>query len=218
MKVSHEKELPQGWKLERIAGHIAEFRSGIARGTKSRSEGYPHLRMNNISNDQRLNLRELWRIPASQEEVEAFHLEDDDILFNNTNSKELVGKCCLFRTNSDETFLFSNHVTRIRTKETLVPAYLVLWINSLWQRRFFRDNCDVWVNQAAVRVEDLLFPGDIPLPPKTTDQKRIAENLEMKMSEIDKMRVTAESQLQAISAMPGAVLRDMFDFERSFNR
>jgi type I restriction enzyme S subunit len=204
--------LPDGWCWEDIGPHIADSRSGIARGQKSRKEGYPHLRMNNISGELRLCLDELWRIPASDDELRDYALRDYDILFNNTNSRDLVGKSCLFLNPSNEIFLFSNHITRIRTKESLSAQYLVSWLNHLWQRGFFREKCDVWVNQAAIRVEDLVFPTKLPLPAKREEQDRVALLLEQQMRAVEEIRRAAERQLEAVSAMPGAILRDFFNF------
>ena len=96
MKAHPKKLLPQGWSWQVIGEHIAESRSGIARGDKSRTSGFPHLRMNNVSNELRLNFDELWRIPANEGEVAGFSLKENDILFNNTNSRELVGKRAFF--------------------------------------------------------------------------------------------------------------------------
>ena len=49
--------------------------------------------------------------------------------------------------------------------------------------------------------------------PALDDQIRIASELECKMTELDKMRQAAEQQLEAIEALPGAILREVFDFE-----
>ena len=53
----------------------------------------------------------------------------------------------------------------------------------------------------------------IPFPPILDDQERIANELERKMAEIEKMRQAADNQLEAIEALPGAILRVAFDFE-----
>ena len=214
MKRVEEVMLPDGWHWEDIGPHIDNFRSGIARGQKSRKHGYPHLRMNNISNELRFTLDELWRIPASEAELREYALRDDDILFNNTNSRDLVGKTCLFRRPSEETYLFSNHITRIRTKDSLSPHYFVFWLNHLWRLGFFRENCDVWVNQAAVRIEDLVFPTKIPLPVTREDQDRIAHQLEHKIAALEAARAAAERQLETITALPAATLREFFSFGR----
>ncbi|VVB86039.1 Type I restriction modification DNA specificity domain protein [uncultured archaeon] len=205
-------ELPEGWRWDMIENHISNSQSGIACGEKSRKAGYPHMRMNNISNNMKLDLKFLWRIPASEKEIESYSLQKGDILFNNTNSADLVGKSCLFDIDSNETFLFSNHLTRIRTRNSLDAKYLLYWINFLWQKQYFKDNCDKWVNQAAIRVEDWIFPFDIPLPPTIADQLAITTKLERKMAELEKARQATEKQFEAIEALPGAILREVFDF------
>lgn len=204
--------LPKGWRWERIGNTISEYQSGLACGDKSKTEGYPHLRMNNISIAMKLDLSLLWRIPATETEVEKYSIQKEDILFNNTNSAALVGKSCLFNLESVENFLFSNHITRIRTKPSLYSRYLLYWINVLWQKRYFENNCDKWVNQAAIRVEDLLFPLNIPFPPTIDDQFAIANELEKKMAEVESMRQAAIKQLEAIDALQSAILREVFDF------
>ncbi|MCE8426070.1 MAG: hypothetical protein J5U17_09885, partial [Candidatus Methanoperedens sp.] len=176
--------------MELIENHILNSQSGIACGEKSRKVGYPHLRMNNISNNMNLDLKLLWRIPATENEIRSYSLQKGDILFNNTNSADLVGKCCLFDIDSNETFLFSNHLTRIRTKNTLNAKYLLYWVNFLWQKQYFKDNCDKWVNQAAIRVD-----------------------LEYRMAHVEKMRAAALRQLDAAKAMSAALLNEMFSQE-----
>ncbi|MCE8422526.1 MAG: hypothetical protein J5U16_01170 [Candidatus Methanoperedens sp.] len=199
--------------MELIENHILNSQSGIACGEKSRKVGYPHLRMNNISNNMNLDLKLLWRIPATENEIRSYSLQKGDILFNNTNSADLVRKCCLFDIDSNETFLFSNHLTRIRTKNTLNAKYLLYWVNFLWQKQYFKDNCDKWVNQAAIRVEDWIFPFEIPLPPTPSDQLAITSDLEYRMAHVEKMRAAALRQLDAAKAMSAALLNEMFSQE-----
>lgn len=213
MSVDKKRKLPEGLKWEMIENHISNSQSRIACGDKSRKVGYPHLRMNNISNNMRLDLKFLWRIPATENEIRSYFLQKGDILFNNTNSDDLVGKSCLYDIDSNETFLFSNHLTRIRTKNTLNAKYLLYWINLLWQKQYFKYNYDKWVNQAAVRVKDLLFPFSFPFPPTFTDQLAIASDLERRMAHVDKMRGAALRQKEAVAATHGAILREVFSYE-----
>lgn len=209
-----KKELPKGWRWEKIGNHIAQSQSGLACGEKSRKEGFPHLRMNNISNDLRLDLTHLWKIPATEKEISTYSIQRGDILFNNTNSPALVGKSCLFDIESEETFLFSNHLTRIRTRSSLNSRYLLYWIGILWQRRYFEDNCDKWVNQAAIRVEDSVFSFDIPLPPTLDEQIAIANELERKMADVEAMRQAALRQKEASDALQDSTLRELFPYQK----
>jgi type I restriction enzyme S subunit len=208
-------ELPEGWRWEKIGDHISDVLSGLARGEKSRTTGYTHLRMNNISTTFNLYLNETWKIPATKEEADIYSVQVGDLLFNNTNSIALVGKSCVFDIPTDEVFLFSNHLTRIRTKDTLRSKYLLLWFNALWQRGFFRDKCDRWVNQAAVRVEELLFPSMIPLPPTVSDQELTISKFEERKRSAMELVQGSDTQLEAIESMPSAILREIFSFSYS---
>jgi hypothetical protein len=204
--------LPAGWRWEEIAKHIASTKSGIASGTKSRLSGFPHLRMNNIGVDFRLNLDQLWRIPASADEVAGLELKPGDILFNNTNSAELVGKSCLFDHDVSEVYLYSNHLTRIRVKDSLNPYLLLCWIEYLWRGLHFESNADQWVNQAAARVEDVLFPLSIPLPGSRAEQDDVASRLDRVIGYVRGMNRAATLQAEAVSRLLGALLASALPF------
>jgi type I restriction enzyme S subunit len=62
-------------------------------------------------------------------------------------------------------------------------------------------------------TKELVSDFKIPLPPTLDDQIAIANELERKMEEIEKMRQAADKQLEAVEALPGAILREFFDFE-----
>lgn len=53
----------------------------------------------------------------------------------------------------------------------------------------------------------------VPIPSNYNDQLAITAELERKLSELEKARQTAQRQIEAIEALPGAILREVFDFE-----
>jgi type I restriction enzyme S subunit len=110
-------------------------------------------------------------------DVAKFGLVDGDILFNNTNSPELVGKTALF-TGAQERFVFSNHFTRLRVNRKRVdPRYVARWLAKERNRGVFSRLCNQWVNQASVRKEALLAL-EVPLPETLEEQRRIADILD----------------------------------------
>ncbi len=211
------EELPDGWRWEKLGDHITSTQSGVASGDKSRTKGVIHLRMNNISRRGLMDTEQLWRIPASEKILKDYSLTDGDILFNNTNSPELVGKTCLFTPNTKEPYLFSNHLTRIRTKESLEPRYLAYFINDLWEQRYFEKTCESWVNQAAIRFEASVFPILIPLPPTLEEQRSIAERISTRLAEAERVRHAAERQYEAAKALAGAIVREAFPFHHDIS-
>jgi len=203
--------LPPGWKWARLGDYLTDLQLGIACGDKSLTEGVPHLRMNNISAKGEIDLSLLWRISVSADDLKHYRLLPGDILFNNTNSVELVGKTALFNIGEGD-FIYSNHLTRIRTRyNELRPGWLALYLRFLWGRRYFERVADRWAGQSAVR-DDILksLPILIPTP---VQQDMIISRFDAQMTKVQRMRQAAERQLEATRAMPGALLHQVFRYK-----
>ena len=112
--------------IEEIATNV---QSGFASGERT-SEGVVQLRMNNVTTAGSLNWSSYIRVPASQKQIEKFQLRPGDILFNSTNSPELVGKTAIFK-DFGEPVVFSNHFVRLRVDEKRVDAqHLAAWFTT----------------------------------------------------------------------------------------
>lgn len=99
-------------------------------------------------------------------------LKKNDILFNNTNSQELVGKTAFF--DLDGEYFCSNHITRIGVNDELIyPKYLWIILNLYQSHKNFYKICTNWNNQSGINKE-LLNDVKIPLPPLKVQEKLIA--------------------------------------------
>lgn len=79
-------------------------------------------------------------MPREGNNIEQFLIVPGDVLFNNSNSTELVGKSALFE-GYVEPIVYSNHFTRLRTvTDALWPDFLASWLNLQWQRGVFAAN------------------------------------------------------------------------------
>jgi len=188
-----------------VADLIAEEAAGFpCSKSKLVADGIPHLRPFNISSTTgEVDLDTLYRVPADEVPRGKGSLKPGDILFNNTNSAELVGKAALVR--SELEYGFSNHVTRLRLHSNQVePAYFTYWLVELFRKGYFKANATQWVSQAAYRVSDLAKLS-IPLPP-LSEQRRIVDILD-RAAAIQKLRRQAEAKAQEI--IP-ALFVDMF--------
>jgi type I restriction enzyme S subunit len=120
--------------------------------------------MNNVDTRGNLVWNEFIRVPADEATVSRYQLASGDILFNNTNSVELVGKTALFA-GHPEPIVYSNHFTRVRVLPTTAdPGYIAAWLLSQWQARTFENICNRWIGQSAVK-NDKLLTLEIPLAP-----------------------------------------------------
>jgi len=165
--------------------------------------GLPHLRPFNISDDGSLDLTQIYQIPASEAPEGKNKLITGDILFNNTNSAELVGKSAVV----SQTMMagFSNHLTRIRVNQSRVdPVWFGFWLRQLRSTGYFTANATQWVSQAAYRTSDL---RKLVLELPTMDEQRRISDLLSRAEGI--VRLRREAQKKAAAIIP-ALFLDMF--------
>jgi type I restriction enzyme S subunit len=161
---------------------LVDVQSGFASGDDLEAGGVLQVRMNNVETDGSWNWSARRMVPATGKQLERCLLVDGDVLFNATNSPELVGKTALF-TGAAEAVVFSNHFLRLRTDvNRLAPAFLAYWLRAQWARGIFRTLCNAWVNQASVRKEALLGL-EIDLP-SLVEQQRIAAMLDVPVDQV----------------------------------
>ena len=123
--------------------------------------GTPIIRMNNIIEGE-LNLSNLKYILLPEKNEKALILKEGDILFNRTNSKELVGKCAVFHENGN--FVFASYLIRVRAdKAKAIPDYLSFVINSPIGRRQINALSRQIIGQANINSQELRSL-QIPLP------------------------------------------------------
>ena len=92
-----------------------------------RSGKYPILRMNNLE-DGKINTQDLQFVDLTEEEFKKFRLNKDEVIFNRTNSIDLVGKTALFDLDGD--FVFASYLLRIRPKrDVILPEFLNYYFN-----------------------------------------------------------------------------------------
>ncbi len=182
---------------------VQDIRPGFASGDNT-DDGVVQVRMNNLDTTGNLNWEKVRRVSLKNNKSSAYFLKPGDVLFNCTNSPELVGKTALF-TGFNEPVVFSNHFLRIRTKpERLFPAYLARWLVAQHPKGIFQLRSNQWVNQATFRQEDLLA-FKIPLPP-LEDQKRIAVILD----KADAIRRKRQQAIKLADDFLHATFLDMF--------
>ncbi len=204
---SSPRTLPVGWRWVRLGEVVRDAQAGFACGLRD-PEGIAQLRMNNLGTRGNFVWDDVLRVPREGNNIEQFLLVPGDVLFNNTNSTELVGKSALFD-GYDEPIVYSNHFTRLRpANDSLSPAFLSSWLNHQWQQGVFAAICNRWIGQSAVKADKLLNL-DFPLPP-FPEQQRIAAILRERMAAVEEARAAAQARLEAVKALPAAFLRQVF--------
>jgi type I restriction enzyme S subunit len=158
-------------------------------------DGVAVIRMNNVV-DGEFDLSNLKHVVLPKSEIEKLLMREGDILFNRTNSKELVGKCAVFHAKGD--FVFASYLIRVRaTPLKADPDFLAYVINSPIGRQQIDALSRQIIGQANVNSEELRGL-QIPLPTLPM-QKKIMERVASGRGEIAREREAAERLAQEIT-------------------
>lgn len=143
---------PMGWETGTIRDVVREVKYGTSRPSVEGGK-YPYLRMNNITYDGYLDISNLKQIDIPDNEVEKCIVKKGDILFNRTNSKELVGKTCVY--NLDIPMIIAGYIIRVRVNEKVEPTYLSAILNSKYGKGTLFEMCKAIVGQANINAQEL---------------------------------------------------------------
>jgi len=177
-------QLNNQWDRKNISDILDEIKSGFACGIHNKTEkGILHIRPMNITTKGLFSLDGSKFIDSEVlEQRKQYLLKKGDILFNNTNSKELVGKTCYIH--EDMNALFSNHITRIRINfEKYNPNFIAIQLHNVWESGYFEEHCRKWIGQAGFDIKEL---SKIELSVPSIDiQNQIVEQIEREQALIE---------------------------------
>ncbi len=142
-----------------LAELIDSFQYGLSEKSTKEKSGIPMLRMNNIQNSE-LDIKDLKYITIDEKTKEKYILNKGDLLFNRTNSKELVGKTAVFK--EDGEYTFASYLIRVKLKPQLAN---VDFINLLFNSSILQYQKDMvsrkilgQANINSKEMQDFLFP------------------------------------------------------------
>lgn len=172
----HRELDPKGknWEIKKIEEAIELTQYGLSKKMNTIGKGYPILRINSIK-DGKLTDGKVKYVELSQPEFLKYKLEKGDILFNRTNSFELVGKTGIF--NLEGNYVFASYLVRVKTKQDiLLPEFLNYFLNSAKGQIAIKRKAMRAIGQANVNARQLSLVK-IPLPPLPI-QCQIVEKLQ----------------------------------------
>ena len=173
-------EIPEGWKWVRIGSVCINIQYGSSQ--KSDTVGkMVVLRMGNIQ-DGKLVLDKLV-YTSNEEEIRKYSLKYNDLLFNRTNSKDLVGKTAIYK--GQIPAIYAGYLVRI------TPIYVDSdFLNYTMQSQYYWSYCQSVrsdaIGQSNINAEKLKRFA-FPLP-SLAEQKRIVEKLEQLLPLCDRLK------------------------------
>jgi type I restriction enzyme S subunit len=190
----------KGWEVVPAREVVADIRYGTAKKANTDGRGLPILRMNNITYSGDLDLSDLKSVELAERERTQCTVARGDLLFNRTNSPELVGKIAIW--DRDEEYAFAGYLVRVRLKNQFaLPEYVSAALNSQSGKALLRSTAKPSNNMSNISAS--AFGGLwIPLPPLTLQQQ--FQNLDQKLKACLARRI---ERAEGLSERLNSVLR-----------
>ena len=153
---------PNGWPMGVIGDLLTEAKYGSSGKANTEGRGLPMLRMGNITYCGRIDLSDLKHIELTDKEFDKYTTRPGDLLFNRTNSKELVGKTAVIT--QPEPMAIAGYLVRARANARGNTHYISGYLNSTHGKAVLRNMCKNIVGMANINAKEFQFIT-IAVPP-----------------------------------------------------
>lgn len=140
------------WELTQIKNIITDVRYGTSKPSTETGK-YKYLRMNNLTSTGRIDLTNIKYIDLEGQELEKCLVHKGDILFNRTNSIDLIGKTADF--DLDEDMVIAGYIIRVRLKDNILPKFFSMYFNTYEMKKYLSSIAKGAVNQANINAQEL---------------------------------------------------------------
>ena len=189
------------WVICTIRDIVEDVRYGTSRPAID-GGAYPYLRMNNITYSGELDLSEVKRIDIPENELPKCTVRCGDVLFNRTNSKELVGKTCVY--DRDDMMVLAGFIIRVRVNKRILPEFLSSFLNADFSKQMLLGMCKAAIGQANINAQELqdikLYLPPIALQRKFVDFK----------TEISRQKLTIQQSLDKLEVLRKSLMQEYF--------
>jgi type I restriction enzyme S subunit len=191
-------EIPAGWDIIALKHALRNYEYGIS-ASLSGTGSYRVLTMGHVQDSKLLIPEE-----GCLTERPSLFLQHHDLVFNRTNSLELVGKVGIFEGVEADEISIASYLVRMQTNDRANPLYLNYLLNSGWMLAEAKSRALPSINQANLnptRYTNI----KIPLPPRT-EQETIISYLDHQVGEIDAVIMTAEATIERLQEYRSALI------------
>lgn len=203
---SDSSGLPEGWRCVMLNKLCTSFDYGTS--AKSKPSGkIPVLRMGNIQNGE-IDWTDLV-YTSDDEEIKKYYLQSNTVLFNRTNSPELVGKTAIYR--GEYPAIFAGYLIRINPLPELDPEYLNFCMNTTYAKEFCYHLKTDGVSQSNINAQKL-GTFEIPLC-SLVEQREIVRRVKSLFKLADQIATRYANAKMQVDKLTQSILAKAFHGE-----
>lgn len=198
-------EIPEGWEWCRLGEIAANIEYGTSQKAEMSSDHIPVLRMNNIQ-DGKIDYEKLKYVQSSIDDLPKLYLKEGDLLFNRTNSYELVGKSGVYH-GAHDVMTFASYLIRVQFSKDISTDFVNHYINSSFCRKTQLEPEIIQQNGQANFNGTKLKNIICPLPP-LAEQNRIVQKLDELMQHCNELEASIKESAAQNEKLLQQVLRE----------
>ena len=216
-------ELTKQWRRENGVSDesweektIGEICSSLKYGTSKKSSDDGEvvvLRMGNLQNGE-IDWSNL-SYTSDEEDIKKYLLKSGDVLFNRTNSPELVGKTSIYR--GEMPAIYAGYLIKLDYEKNIVVGdYLNYYLNSSKAKEYYMQVKTDGVSQSNINAKKI---GEFEIPlPTLSEQHEIVRLIDDLLARERKAQQAAEQALASIDLMKKSILARAFRGELGTNK
>lgn len=216
-------ELTKQWRCENGVSDesweektIGEICSSLKYGTSKKSSDDGEvvvLRMGNLQNGE-IDWSNL-AYTSDEEDIKKYLLKSGDVLFNRTNSPELVGKTSIYR--GEMPAIYAGYLIKLDYEKNIVVGdYLNYYLNSSKAKEYYMQVKTDGVSQSNINAKKI---GEFEIPlPTITEQHEIVRLIDDLLARERAAQQATEQALASIELMKKSILARAFRGELGTNK
>lgn len=216
-------ELTKQWRWENGVSDesweektIGEICSSLKYGTSKKSSDDGEvvvLRMGNLQNGE-IDWSNL-AYTSDEEDIKKYLLKSGDVLFNRTNSPELVGKTSIYR--GEMPAIYAGYLIKLDYEKNIVVGdYLNYYLNSSKAKEYYMQVKTDGVSQSNINAKKI---GEFEIPlPTLSEQHEIVRLIDDLLARERSAQQATEQALASIDLMKKSILARAFRGELGTNK
>lgn len=191
---------PKGWEKGQISDIITKTQYGTSTKADEQNGEFKVLRMNNITYDGHWDFSSMKYVNLSEKDQEKYLVYKGEVLFNRTNSKELVGKTAVYKEN--EPMAYAGYLVKAIPNEKATGEFISAYMNTRFVKAKLLNMAKNIVGMANVNAEEFK-KIDVYIPPIELQNEYIKF-----IEQVDKLKFEIKQELS--DSLNRAYIEDPF--------
>ena len=196
---------PKGWEKGKIADIIIKTQYGTSNKANEENGQFKILRMGNITYNGQFDFSDMKYIDLTEDEQKKYLVYKGEVLFNRTNSKELVGKTAVYKEN--EPMAYAGYLVKAIPNERATGEFIAAYMNTKYVKSKLLNMAKNIVGMANINAEEFK-KIDIYIPPIELQNEYIKF-----IEQVDKLKVRMEKSLKELDDNFNSLMKRAFNNE-----